>query len=64
MNDLPKLRCGGAAAMTCTAYNDTSVQPQSQAMGAACSERAGGEIPMTTLTNVGPRCSPRQGYEL
>ncbi len=36
-------------AITLSAYNDTSVQPQTHAMGAACRDPAGGEIPMMRI---------------
>lgn len=42
-NNLLNPRRGGVSAMTCAAYNDTSVQPQTQAMGTARSERGGGK---------------------
>lgn len=47
--------------MTCTAYNDTSVQPQIQAMGAARSERGGGEIAYDHTNQYGFEMFPVSG---
>jgi len=43
--------CGRLFAITLSAYNDTSAQPQNHAMGAADRDPAGGESPMMQVTN-------------
>lgn len=57
----PDSHCGDVSAMTCAAYNDTSVQPQTHAMGAARSERGGGETAYDRTDRYGSEMFPVPG---